>query len=201
MEEQRKTYFGAFAFLRSLHFPFLLVSTVVTITSCTNDLKDVMALPKNNLSPSQVGDSVTMLYTDSAMLKIMLKANRMLVFNKNVKEPLTILPKGVFVTFFDQEENVSATLKANYGLRYDLSKRMEAKYAVEVVNRNGEKLETEKLIWDENTKRIYTDAFVKITTGSEIIMGKGMESNQDFTKYEIKQVTGQIQLKNDGDGS
>lgn len=165
--------------------------------SCTNDLKDVMALPHNTISPSQVGDSVTMLYTDSAQLKIMVKANRMLLFDKNVTEAFTVLPKGFFVTFFDEHEKVSATLRGNYGVHYEVSKRMEAKYAVEVVNKNGEKLETEKLTWDERTKRIYTDAFVKITTNKEIIMGKGMESNQDFTKYELKKVTGTIQLKND----
>jgi LPS export ABC transporter protein LptC len=107
------------------------------------------------------------------------------------------LPKGLFVTFFDQDEKISATLKADYGVRFDESKRMDVKYAVEVVNVNGQKLETEKLTWDENTRRIYTDAAVKITTEKEIIMGKGMESNQDFTKYELKQVTGTIQLKED----
>ena len=155
-----------------------------------------MALPKIQLRPSQVGDSVTLLYTDSAQLKIMIKANRMLVFNKDVSEPFTVLPKGVWVTFFDDEEKVSATLKANYGVRYDLSRRMEARYAVEVVNREGTKLETEKLIWNELTQKIYTDAFVKITTANEIIMGKGMESNQDFSKYEIKEVTGQLQINN-----
>lgn len=156
-----------------------------------------MALPKNKLSPSQVGDSVTMLYTDSAQLKVMLTAAKMLSFDKNVSEPFRILPKGVFVTFFDQDEKVSATLKAKYGISYDVSRRMEARYAVEVVNREGTKLQTEKLIWNEATKRIYTDAFVTITTNKEIIMGKGMESNQDFTKYEIKHVTGQIQINND----
>ena len=165
--------------------------------SCTNDLNDVMRLPGNKLSPSQVGDSVTMLYTDSAKIKIMLKANRMLMFQKNVSEPITVLPKGVFVTFFDEDEKVSATLKANYGVRYDVSKRMEVKYAVEVVNRNGEKLETEKLVWNEISKKIYTDAFVKITTARQIIMGQGMESNQDFTQYQLKKVTGTIQLHND----
>ncbi len=170
----------------------------MTFTSCTNDLRDVMALPKTQLSPNQVGDTVTMLYTDSAKLKIMVSANRMLVFTDNVSEPFTILPKGVFVTFFDEAEKVSATLKANYGVRYENSKRMEVKYAVEVVNAEGTKLETERLVWDETTRRIYTDAFVRITTATEIIMGKGMESNQDFSKYELKQVTGQIQLKNDG---
>jgi LPS export ABC transporter protein LptC len=180
-----------------MKYLLLIVLPLVLLSACTNDLKDVMRLPKNNLSPSQIGDSVTMLYTDSAQLKIVLKANRMLLFNKNVTEPFTLLPKGVYVTFYDENEKISATLKADYAIRYDVSHIMEVKYGVKVVNRNGQTLETEKLTWNENTKRIYTDALVKITTDKEIIMGKGMESNQDFSKYELKQVTGTIQLKND----
>ncbi len=160
-------------------------------------MKEVMILPKKELRPSQIGDSVTLLYSDSTQLKVVLKANRMLIFNKNVTEPYTLLPKGLFVTFFDDQEKVSATLKANYGIRYDIKKQMEAKYAVELINKDGTKLETEKLIWNEVTQRIYTDAFVKITNRKEIIMGTGMESNQDFTKYEIKHVTGQIQINTD----
>ena len=160
-------------------------------------MKEVMILPKKELRPSQIGDSVTLLYSDSTQLKVVLKANRMLIFNKNVTEPYTLLPKGLFVTFFDDQEKVSATLKANYGIRYDIKKQMEVKYAVELINKDGTKLETEKLIWNEVTKRIYTDAFVKITNRKEIIMGTGMESNQDFTKYEIKHVTGQIQINTD----
>lgn len=178
----------------SLVFPLL---AGIFLFSCSNDLKDVMALPRNQLSPSQIGDSVTMLYSDSTRLKVMLKANRMLLFDKNVSEPFTVLPKGFYVTFFDEEEKVSATLKGDYGVRYDISKRMEAKYAVEVVNKDGVKLETEKLIWNEMTKKIYTDAFVTITTENEIIQGYGMESNQDFTKYTLKKLTGTIQLQND----
>ena len=153
--------------------------------SCTNDIKQVMALGVNKKTPSQIGDSVTLLYTDSSQLKIILKANRMLVFNKNVPEPYTILSKGLFVTFFDNEEKISTTLKANYGVRFDATRTMEARYAVEVINKEGKKMETEKLIWDEANKRIYTDAFVKITTDKEIITGIGLESNQDFTKYHL----------------
>lgn len=168
-------------------------------SACTNDLKDVMALPRNVLSPSRIGDSVTMLFSDTARLKIMLKADRMLVFEKNVSEPFTVLSNGFFVTFFDEEENVSATLKARYGVHYDVSKKMEAKYAVEVVNKDGVKLETEKLIWDETTKKIYTDAPVRITTATEIIRGIGLESNQDFTKYQLKKVVATLQLQTNGE--
>lgn len=175
----------------------LFFIAVSFFTSCTNDIKEVAAITASKKLPSQIGDSITLLYTDSAKLKLVLKANRMLVYDRNVVEPFTVMPKGFYVTLFDEEEKISATLKAKFGVRFDQSKRMEARYAVEVINIKGDKLETERLVWDEVTKRIYTDAFVKITTDKEVIMGKGLESNQDFTKYEIKEVTGNIQL-NDG---
>ena len=110
---------------------------------------------------------------------------------------MTVMPKGVFVTFFDEDEKVSATLKAGYAVRYEQSNIMEVKFGVEVLNKKGEKLKTEKLKWDESKQRIYTDAEVTITTGKEIITGRGLESNQDFSKYEMKQITGIIQLKDD----
>jgi LPS export ABC transporter protein LptC len=165
--------------------------------SCTNDLREVMAIPANKLSPSQTADTVTIIYTDSAQLKIVLKANRLIQFQKNVSEPFTILPAGVYVTFYDNEEKISSYLKANYAVRYELTKRMEAKYAVEVKNKNGDKLETEHLIWDESKRRIYTDAFVKITTATQIVTGKGLESNEDFSRYSIKNVQATIQLNDD----
>ena len=176
----------------------IILAVLACLTGCTNDMREVRALTKPKIGASQVGDSVVMLYSDSTQLKLMVKANKMLVYDKNVLEPFTVLPSGVFVTFYDEEGNVSATLKARYGIRFDKSRRMEAKNAVEVVNRKGEKLETEKLTWDEKTKKIHTDAFVKITTDKQVIMGTGMESNQDFSKYQIRKVTGVLQLNEDG---
>lgn len=156
-----------------------------------------MALTMPKLSPTQKGTGITMIYTDSARLKMVMKAGKMLTYEKNVKEPFTILPNGLTMKFYNKTEKLEATLKANYGIHYPARKRMEVKYNVEVLNKNGEKLNTEHLIWDEVTKKIHSNAFVKITTGKEIIMGKGFESNEDLTQYKIKEVTGTIQLNNE----
>lgn len=180
---------------------FLFIITTLTVSillfSCENDRSKIMALTLPKISPSQTGKEVTLIYTDSAALKIVLKAGKLLTYDRNVKEPMTILPDGVWVTFYDAQEKPETTLKSNYGVHYPARKRMEVKYNVEVVNKDGEKLNTEHLVWDEANKKIYSDAFVKITTAKEIIMGKGLESNQDFTNYQIKEVTGTIQLNND----
>ena len=47
---------------------------------------------------------------------------------------------------------------------------------------------------DGKRKKIYTDAFVKITTADQVIMGNGLESDDTFTEYEIKDITGTIML-------
>jgi LPS export ABC transporter protein LptC len=174
--------------------PFLIA--VLFLASCQNKRSDIMALGKPKMEASQKGKGITMIYTDSAKLKMVMKAGVMLTYDRNVKEPFTLMPNGISMSFYNADEKQEATLKANYGVHYPQRKRMEVKYNVVVLNKNGETLNTEHLIWDERTKRIYSDAFVKITTGKEIIMGKGFESNEDLTQYQIKEVTGTIQLNN-----
>jgi len=164
------------------------------LVSCENDMHEIMALAPKAPRPVQSGTGITMLYSDSTELKIKLKAPVMQKFDKGVKEPVTILPKGVDVVFYDEKGNPATTLKANYGVMYDRIRKMEVKYNVEVVNVNGEKLNTEHLIWDDQQKKIISDAFVKITTATEIIMGNGLVSNQDFTQYEIREITGTLRL-------
>lgn len=164
------------------------------VCSCETNRDEVMAIGKKLILPSQTGKDITMLYSDSAVLKIKLQAGEMQIYEKDVKEKITILPKGLFLTFYDAKGAITSTLKADYGVRYETSKRMEAKYNVEVVTSKGEKLNTEHLIWDEKTKKISSDQFVKITTAKEIIMGNGLIANEDLSQYEIKEMTGTIKV-------
>ena len=173
---------------------FLLMTVCFAFFSCETDRNEIMALGKKTVMPDLTGKGVTMLYSDSTVLKIKLLTPQMQKYEKGVKEPLTIMPQGLFVIFYDEKGKEATTLKADYGVRYETTKRMEVKYNVEVVNVNGEKLNTEHLVWDEKKKKITSDAFVKITTAKEIIMGKGLEANQDFTQYEIKEITGSIRV-------
>jgi LPS export ABC transporter protein LptC len=181
--------------LLSNQLALLLFISCCFMISCQTNRNEVMSIGKNSITPQLSGKEVTMLYSDSTVLKIRLQAPQMQKFEKGVKEPMTIMPKGLFVTFFDPQQKVTTTLKADYGIRYERSQRMEVKYNVEVVNVNGEKLNTEHLTWDEQKQKIISNAFVKITTAKEIITGNGLESNQDFTQYEIKEITGTIRLE------
>ena len=71
---------------------------------------------------------------------------------------------------------------------------MEADRNVVVVNKKGERLNTEQLYWDETKHIIYTNKAVTITTATEILDGDGLQSNEDFTDYKITSLHGTVML-------
>ena len=146
------------------------------------------------IMPSETSVNLNLLYTDSGKMQFRLKAPSMEHYVIGVKDPYSEFPKGVYIEYYDDLNRVKTILKSNYAIRYDNSKKMEARYKVEVVNENGEVLKTEKIIWDEEINKIFTDEYVEIKTKKEVIKGKGMEANQDFSQWEIKEVSGSIPI-------
>ncbi len=180
--------------LRWLGWAFLLTF----FTACENDIDVVNSVTSGNEKAQSVESSknVEFLYSDSARVRSKLKTP--LVDHFMGKKPYYEMPKGMEVIFYDRFQKEQTKLTANYGIGYDNENKMnvmEAKGNVIVINEKGDKLNTEHLIWNSVTKKIYTTEFVKITTKDEVIWGNGLEANEDFSEYEIKQVKGTIAVK------
>ena len=170
----------------SILFPFLF-------NACENDLEKVSLITSYENLPSETAQKVEILYSDSAKIKLKLTAP---VLNHYPGDnPYIEFPKGVDALLYGSNGKVETHLKANYAIRYEKSNMMEAKNNVVVFNSKGEQLNSEQLFWDEKKELIYSDVFVKITTKDEIIVGEGLESNQDFSKYTFKKIKGTIQIK------
>jgi hypothetical protein len=74
---------------------------------------------------------------------------------------------------------------------------MQASEDVILKNTKGEQLNTEELIWYQDSAKIVTDKFVQITRADGVLFGKGLESDDRFQSYTIKQITGDLYLKED----
>lgn len=172
--------------LRTLCFVVLCVS----LAACNSgkDVEDLMQ--KQSVFPTEQGQEVEILYTDSGQVRIRITAPVMNHYTLNVPESYTEMPQGVFIEFYNDSNKIKTTLRADYGIRYEHSKRTEVKSRVEVVNSSGEVLNTDKLNWDENSRRIYTDVFVQIRTSRDVLKGTGLEANEDFSEWEIKNPVG-----------
>jgi LPS export ABC transporter protein LptC len=156
-------------------------------------MEEVNAIVDNRLLPVEVADNIRIIYSDSALLKVILEAKHLERFVG--ENPYLEMTEGVHVRFFNPMGDVESELSSNYAVSYQNTDIMEAKENVVVVNKKGETLNTEHLVWEEKTERIHTEEFVKITTADEVIFGHGLESNQDFSKYRIKKIKGTINLK------
>ena len=179
-------------FIFKLQLIFLL-SLGLGLQSCQNDMQAVNAIIAGKDMPSETMKGVEIVYSDSAKVKMKLTGPNMDRYNG--EKPHIVFPNGMNVLFYNDSMKPTSQLKADYGIRYEAAGEMEARRNVEVVNVKGEKLNTERLLWDESKDRIYTNEFVKITTGDEVIYGDGLESNRDFTKWRIKNIKGSFNLK------
>ena len=165
------------------------------LSACENQLADVNVIAsKEAVLPIETSKNVELIYSDSAIVKAKMKAP--ILKQVKVENSYYEMPKGVYVEFYKSgTTQIESTLKADYGVRYESKNLVEVRKNVIVVNSIGEKLETEKLTWNERTGKIYTDQFVKITRKREVLYGEGLEASQKFNSYKILKLKGTINLK------
>ena len=143
---------------------------------------------------TQEGRNVTINYNDSGRLKAKIFAKQLIGYKKDGND-IVRMPKGITGNFYNDEGKAESYLSAEKGISYQTQKITEVSQNVVVMNNKGEKLNTEKLIWDQKKQIIYTDKFVRITTKNEILTGEGMESKQDFSDWVIKKPRGVISIQ------
>lgn len=122
------------------------------------------------------------LYSDSAKLKMRILAPKQWQFQNGDIE----YPEGVEVVFYNQYQKPHARLTALKG-KYE--KRSNLYTATgKVVLRDlleNKTLKTEVLHWVPYEKRIFTDKFVVIEIGENVVKGEGLTATQDLQYYKI----------------
>jgi LPS export ABC transporter protein LptC len=171
----------------------IIVLQIAAFCSCTNDITEVQKLTDEKPVPISTTKNVEMLYSDSAQLKARITAPLRETFLG--QKPYIVFNKGIRVEFYDENQKVESVLTAKYAISYTKEDKMEARNDVEISGNNGEKLNTNHLIWDQKANKIYSNVFSKITSTERVIYGDGFESNQDFTTYKILKPKGIINLK------
>jgi hypothetical protein len=179
---------------------FKVFLVVLLVFGCSQPEKDQKILERSKKKfPDQESFNVEYFYSDSG--KVVSKVIAKHVIEKtekkeSVRSRINILDKGVIMIFYNpQNMQEDSRLSADGAIVYPDIGYAEAKGNVEVTNAKGEKLETEKLIWNREKDIIFTDAVVRITTPEELIIGQGMEADTRFTKYTLHKVTGILKIK------
>ena len=172
---------------------FGLILVVLTLIACSKN--ELIELPEGVDASVTRAENVEYLYSDSAKLKIKIAGPVMLSRETNNLEQEEF-PAGVIVDFYDLDEEPSSRLTAKYGTRYRRLGKVVVRDSVVWRSVENETIETEELIWNERTKKIFTKKFARISRPDEIIYGYGFEANQDFSNAQIRAVTGRVKVQN-----
>lgn len=146
--------------------------------------------------PLKEAEDVELFYTELTEVKTHVKAPKVFEFEQGDRE----FPEGLYIEFYGEDQKVNSVLKANKAYYYKEDNLWKGVGDVVITNtEKGQQLKTEELFWNPDQEKIYTDKFVTIKEGEQVLYGTGLEAKQDFSSYYIKKVEGEFYLDEDSE--
>lgn len=182
-------------FSRYARIAALLISCFF-VWACENDIKDVNNFTKRQTGVEEATD-VTSFMSQEGIIKAKLRAPFMLRHQADTRNqadtPYVEFPHSVHVDFFDDSTKVKSTVDALYARYKEAENKVLLRDSVVVINlEKGDTLRTSELWWDQEKEQFYTDKPVRIYQIDKTIFGKGLKAAQDFSNYEIFNITGTV---------
>ena len=175
---------------------FVFLGVAIFTSSCGgNSMDDIeQFVVDSETLPVSTSKNIKLVISDSGNIKVVMTAPVVERFANDEESPYDLLTEGMRVEFLDSLGVVEANVECEHAVHYPQKDILILTKNVEVYNIDGDKLNSEYLVWNAKTKKITSNDFVKITSGDEIIYGDGFEADQDFTNYEIKNIKGVIYI-------
>lgn len=169
---------------------------ITMLFSCKNDIAVVSALAAGDSIPDLKAKNFEFLRSDSGRVVARLQSPVMIQYDEG--DPHTVFPEGFKVEFYNKFMQVETIITADYGINYTQRKLLQARNNVVVINYvKNEQLNSDELVWDQRRKRIYSEKKVKITTPTEILYGSGLDSDEQFRRYEVYKAKGEVEVKDE----
>ena len=167
---------------------------LLLIISCKNDPDEIKDLVNKTAPKVDKADDVSIIYSEQGKAKIRMFTKEF-IRNEVAVPPYTDMQNGLKIEFFNDSTQIETTLTALYGRYYEEEGNVLIRDSVVVINKKGDTLRTEELIWHQDARKIYTEKFVRINTPDQVMYGDGLEANEDFTWYRILRPKGIVKVE------
>ena len=164
---------------------------LLLLLGCVNTIEDIDAAYLD-LMINDYGEDVEVRYYLDVNLEFQLFASEMTVMSDNKN----LFPQGINVYVFNNVLDTVAIISSDFAVHNKEDDLIEIRHNVILKNNKNEQLNTERLFWSKDDKKIYTNEqdSVTLSTDKQIIMGYGFVSDQYFSTYSLSNITGTIYL-------
>lgn len=107
-------------------------------------------------------------------------------------QPVDTTDRQVLIHLYDDQGDSSATVTADRVRYYEDDDRFVARGDVLVVTKQGKRLLSEHLVWNEASREVTTPGYVHIISPDETIQGYGLVADEDLDTYTLSNVTGHV---------
>lgn len=152
------------------------------------------AITNRDSVPIMTTRDVSTYVSDSGVVRYKIITDEWKVFDRLNPSRWTF-EKGIYLEKFDNKLTIDATIEADTAYYYDKEELWELRGNVHIENEQDEQFDTQLLFWNQKTKMVYSDQYIRIRQQKRIITGQGFTSNQNFTDYTIRQTQGIFPIK------
>jgi LPS export ABC transporter protein LptC len=151
-------------------------------TACSQESPEKVSVQTRQDMPDEEFTDFVTQESDSGRVQWKLTAPKADRFSKR---KLVLLENPV-IEFYDKEGNLQTTLVSKVGEYSEETRDMLAFGDVVVRSVDGDQLETDSLLWSNTRDKILSNSFVKLTRGSDVVTGWGLECDQNLNSVDIK---------------
>lgn len=152
------------------------------------------AITNRDSVPVMVTHDVSTYISDSGVVRYKIITDEWRVYDR-LDPSMWAFEQGIYLEKFNNDLSIEAVIIADTAYYYDKQELWELRGNVHIENEQDEEFDTHLLFWDQKTKRVYSDLYIRIRQQKRIITGIGFTSNQEFTRYTIKNTQGIFPIK------
>lgn len=171
----------------------LLLAVCCLLPACSSDIKDIQKFEQRNLPDQQINDA-HIWRSEHGKLQMELDAPRIVQYRH--PETKTFYPEGVSLRFYNEQRQVTTTIRADKATSYDDKNILIAKDNVVIIDfTNGDTVYLEDIIWKSNEDIIYSNKPVRSVNGNRVTYGDGFVSDENMSNLRITRQRGVIEFE------
>lgn len=171
-----------------------VLAGLTVFAGCSEDKPDDITFERGDVPDEVFTDFVTQ-ESDSGRAQWKLTAPKA---SRYIKKKIVLLEKPV-IEFYKKDGTRSTVLESEAGEYSEETRDMLAYGNVVVRSVDGDVLETDSLLWNNEADKILSNSFVKLIRGRDVVTGWGLECDPNLNAVDIKRDVKATIIDEDGE--
>lgn len=173
--------------------PFVAAAMIAVTGMVTSGCKEDNPVSTSDidasLAPTMLTRNVETLISDSGVTRFRIVTPIWYVYDE-AEEPYWRFPEGLKLDKYDLFFRKEASVEADSAIYFKNKQIWRLDGHVNITNVMNEKFLTNQLFWDQRQHKLYSDSFIHIERPDKVLEGYGFDSNEQLTRYSIRNVSG-----------